>query len=34
VATAVMALGEVRDFRIDEPGIEDVVRKVYAGALA
>jgi ABC-2 type transport system ATP-binding protein len=33
VATAVMALGDVRDFRIDEPSIEDVVRRVYAGEL-
>jgi ABC-2 type transport system ATP-binding protein len=31
IATTVMALAEVRDFRIDEPGIEDVVRRVYAG---
>jgi ABC-2 type transport system ATP-binding protein len=34
VATAVMALAEVNDFRIDESGIEDVVRKVYTGQLA
>jgi ABC-2 type transport system ATP-binding protein len=33
VATAVMGLAEIRDFRIDEPGIEDVVRRVYEGGL-
>jgi hypothetical protein len=28
-----MGLAEIRDFRIDEPGIEDVVRRVYEGGL-
>jgi ABC-2 type transport system ATP-binding protein len=34
VAAAVMGLAEIRDFRIDEPGIEDVVRRVYEGRLS
>ena len=33
VAAAVMSTVDVVDFRLDEPGIEDVVRKVYAGEL-
>ncbi|WP_326552760.1 ABC transporter ATP-binding protein [Micromonospora sp. NBC_01813] len=33
VIAAVSALSEVRDLRIDEPAIEDVIRKVYAGEL-
>ncbi|MFY1699097.1 ABC transporter ATP-binding protein [Solwaraspora sp. WMMA2101] len=33
VIAAVSAVSEVRDLRIDEPAIEDVVRKVYAGEL-
>jgi ABC-2 type transport system ATP-binding protein len=33
VVAAASALGEVLDLRIDEPGIEDVVRRVYAGEL-
>jgi len=33
VVKAVMAVTEIVDVRIDEPAIEDVVRKVYAGEL-
>jgi ABC-2 type transport system ATP-binding protein len=33
VVGAVMAIADVVDVRIDEPAIEDVVRKVYAGQL-
>lgn len=33
IITAVSGLSEVLDLRIDEPAIEDVVRKVYAGEL-
>jgi ABC-2 type transport system ATP-binding protein len=33
VVGAVMAVADVVDVRIDEPAIEDVVRKVYAGQL-
>jgi ABC-2 type transport system ATP-binding protein len=33
VAAAVMSTVDVVDFRLDEPGIEDVVRRVYAGEL-
>jgi len=28
-----MASAELNDFHIDEPAIEDVIRKVYAGRL-
>ena len=30
---ALLALGDVADIRIDEPAIEDVVRRVYSGEL-
>jgi ABC-2 type transport system ATP-binding protein len=33
VVAAVMATAELNDFHIDEPAIEDVIRKVYAGGL-
>jgi ABC-2 type transport system ATP-binding protein len=33
VIAAVSAAGEVRDLHIDEPSVEDVVRRVYAGDL-
>jgi ABC-2 type transport system ATP-binding protein len=33
VITALLPFGELADFRLDEPAIEDVVRKVYAGEL-
>jgi ABC-2 type transport system ATP-binding protein len=33
VVTAVMRFGEVVDFRIDEPGIEHVIKQVYDGRL-
>jgi ABC-2 type transport system ATP-binding protein len=33
VMTGVLAAGEVADFRLDEPAIEDVIRRVYAGDL-
>jgi ABC-2 type transport system ATP-binding protein len=33
VVTRALTLGEVVDFRLDEPAIEDVIRKVYAGDL-
>jgi ABC-2 type transport system ATP-binding protein len=33
VVAAVMEEGELVDFHIDEPAIEDVIRKVYAGRL-
>lgn len=33
VVTALLTLGEAADFRIDEPAIEDVIRRVYAGQL-
>lgn len=33
VMTALLAAGEVADFRLDEPAIEDVIRRVYAGDL-
>jgi ABC-2 type transport system ATP-binding protein len=33
VITALLPLGELADFRLDEPAIEDVVRRVYAGEL-
>jgi ABC-2 type transport system ATP-binding protein len=33
VVAAVMASAELNDFHIDEPAIEDVIRKVYAGRL-
>ena len=33
VVAAVMAVADIVDVRIDEPAIEDVVRKVYAGQL-
>jgi ABC-2 type transport system ATP-binding protein len=33
VITAMLEAGDVADFRIDEPAIEDVVRRVYAGDL-
>lgn len=33
VMTALLSVGEVADFRLDEPAIEDVVRRVYAGDL-
>lgn len=33
IVTAVSRLSEVVDLRIDEPAIEDVIRKVYAGEL-
>jgi ABC-2 type transport system ATP-binding protein len=34
VVAAVSAYGDIVDLRIDEPSIDDVVRKVYAGGLA
>jgi ABC-2 type transport system ATP-binding protein len=33
IITALLPLGEIVDIRIDEPAIEDVIRKVYAGEL-
>ena len=33
VVAAVMTEADVVDFHIDEPAIEDVIRKVYAGQL-
>ncbi|WP_425560709.1 hypothetical protein [Luedemannella helvata] len=33
VMSALLAAGEVADFRLDEPAIEDVIRRVYAGDL-
>jgi ABC-2 type transport system ATP-binding protein len=33
VVTRALTLGELVDFRLDEPAIEDVIRKVYAGDL-
>ena len=33
VMAALLPLGEIADFRLDEPSIEDVIRKVYAGDL-
>jgi ABC-2 type transport system ATP-binding protein len=33
ILTEVLTVAEVVDFRLDEPAIEDVVRKVYAGDL-
>jgi ABC-2 type transport system ATP-binding protein len=33
VVAAVLASAELNDFHIDEPAIEDVIRKVYAGRL-
>jgi ABC-2 type transport system ATP-binding protein len=33
VIAALLPLGEIADFRLDEPSIEDVIRKVYAGDL-
>jgi ABC-2 type transport system ATP-binding protein len=33
VVTQALTLGEIVDFRLDEPAIEDVIRKVYAGDL-
>ena len=33
VLSAVLALGDVADIEIDEPAIEDVIRKVYSGEL-
>jgi ABC-2 type transport system ATP-binding protein len=33
VVSAVLASAELNDFHIDEPAIEDVIRKVYAGRL-
>lgn len=33
IVTAMLPLGEIADFRIDEPAIEDVIRRVYAGEL-
>jgi ABC-2 type transport system ATP-binding protein len=33
VIQALLPLGEIADFRIDEPAIEDVVRRVYGGEL-
>jgi ABC-2 type transport system ATP-binding protein len=33
VVSAVLAVTEIVDFHIDEPAIEDVIRKVYAGRL-
>jgi ABC-2 type transport system ATP-binding protein len=33
VITALQSLGEVADVRLDEPAIEDVIRRVYAGDL-
>jgi ABC-2 type transport system ATP-binding protein len=33
VVGAVLATAELVDFHIDEPAIEDVIRKVYAGRL-
>ena len=33
IMAAVSEVSEVVDLRIDEPAIEDVVRKVYAGEL-
>jgi ABC-2 type transport system ATP-binding protein len=33
VVSAVLASAELNDFHIDEPAIEDVIRKVYAGHL-
>jgi ABC-2 type transport system ATP-binding protein len=34
VITALLPLGDVVDFRLDEPAVEDIVRRVYAGELA
>lgn len=34
VASAVMRCGEVIDFRIDEPGIEHVIKQVYEGHIS
>jgi ABC-2 type transport system ATP-binding protein len=34
VASAVMRCGEVVDFRIDEPGIEHVIKQVYEGHIS
>jgi ABC-2 type transport system ATP-binding protein len=33
VLTAVLGVVDVVDIEIDEPAIEDVIRKVYAGEL-
>jgi len=33
IVTRLLPLGEVVDFRINEPAIEDVIRRVYAGEL-
>jgi ABC-2 type transport system ATP-binding protein len=34
IAAAVMSQVEVVDFRIDEPEVEDLIRKVYLGQLS